>query len=125
MVSDSPTLRDMFDAQASFMQLLREKRGFPAFPVDLRSKDGQRLLKDTAHSAMDELHEALQHLKNSKAHRATEVVDFDRQKYVEELVDHLHYYVELCILSGISADELHAAYADKDAVNRERIASGY
>jgi len=125
VANEDATLRGMFESQAKFMHLLCEKRGFPAFPVDLRSKDGQRLLKDTAHSAMDELHEALQHLKNSKAHRATEVVEFDRQKYVEELVDHLHYYVELCILSGISADELHAAYVEKDIVNTARVHDGY
>lgn len=124
-MSDAATLVGMFDLQRDFMQLLRDKRNFPAFPVNISSKDGQRLLKDTAHSAMDELHEALQHLKNSKTHRATEIVDFDRQKYVEELVDHLHYFVELCILSDITADELHAAYVAKDGVNRSRIQSGY
>lgn len=125
MQADAPTLRGMFESQRSFMELLQAKRGFPQFPVDIKSRDGQRLLQDTAHYAMDELHEALQHLKNSKAHRATEVNEFDRQKYVEELVDHLHYYVELCILSGISADELHDAYIAKDCVNRQRVHDGY
>jgi hypothetical protein len=125
MLAEQPTLRGMFELQRSFMELLQAKRGFPQFPVDTRSRDGQRLLQDTAHYAMDELHEAMQHLKNSKAHRATEVSDFDRQKYVEELVDHLHYFVELCILSGITDDELHAAYVAKDGVNRMRVHDGY
>jgi translation initiation factor 2 beta subunit (eIF-2beta)/eIF-5 len=120
-----PTLRGMFESQRSFMELLQAKRGFPQFPVDIKSRDGQRLLHDTAHYAMDELHEAMQHLKNSKAHRATEVRELDRQKYVEELVDHVHYFVELCILSGITDDELYDAYIAKHAVNVQRVHEGY
>lgn len=107
------------------MRLLQAKRGFPEFPVDLTSKSGQRLCKEIAHEAMDELHEALQHLKNSKQHRATEVREFDRARYLEELSDHLHFFVELCIVSGVTPTELLLAYLDKGGTNVARIMSGY
>lgn len=122
---DSDRLDEMFEQQRAFMELLREKRGFPDFPVDITTKSGQKLCKDIAHDAMDELHEALQHLKNSKAHRATEVRDFDREKYLEELADHYHFFLELCIVSGVSAAELHRAFIAKGNVNVTRIAQGY
>lgn len=107
------------------MNLLREKRGFPGFPVDMSSKEGQRFLKGITHDCMDELFEANQHLKNSKNHRATEVKDIDRSAYVEELVDALHYFFEIAIASGITLDELYDAYISKGVTNVTRIKNGY
>ena len=74
---------------------------------------------------MDELHEAIQHLKNSKQHRMTEITEFDREKYVEELADHFHFFIELCIVSSVSAQELCDAYLRKGEVNVNRINAGY
>lgn len=124
-MSESRDLRAMFAQQRDFMNLLRDRRNFPEFPVDILSKPGQKLCKDIAHDAMDELHEALQHLKNSKQHRATEVREFDRHQYLEELVDVLHFFFELCIVSGVTDDELYDAYIEKGLINEKRINSGY
>lgn len=107
------------------MHLLQEKRGFPAFPVDIASKPGQRFCKGVAHEAMGELFEAVQELKNSKGHRATDVQEFDRDHYIEELVDSLHYFMELVIASGVTADELYDAYMKKGDINTQRINGGY
>jgi hypothetical protein len=125
VVSASDRLVTMWEQQRQFMLLLQEKRGFPSFPTDISSKKGQQFLNDIRHHLQDELHEAAQHLKNAKSHRATEVPEVDREAYKEELVDALHLYLELVIASGISLDELHAAYMDKGEVNRRRIESGY
>lgn len=118
-------LRKMWDQQREFMQLLQERRGFPEFPVDITSKEGQRFLRSVTFDTIEELIEANQHLKNRKAHRATDLPEFDRAKYVEELVDALHFFFEIAIASGVSMDELYHAYLDKGEVNETRIKSGY
>jgi hypothetical protein len=118
-------LAGMWDQQVSFMRLLQEKRGFPAFPTDITSKQGQKFLKDIRNHLFEELFEAGLHLKNAKSHRATELPEVDREAYKEELVDALHLYFELVIASGISLEELVKAYLDKGAVNVSRIEGGY
>ena len=119
------TLDLLFQEQRRFMELLRRERGFPIFPVDLNAKNGQKLLKDVSHDCMHELFEAIHLLKNSKLHRKTEVDGFDRESFVEELVDALHFFIELCICAGITPDELYRAYMKKGTVNFSRILSGY
>jgi predicted house-cleaning noncanonical NTP pyrophosphatase (MazG superfamily) len=118
-------LQEMWDQQESFMKLLQEKRNFPAFPVDPTSKFGQKFLKGITHECMHELFEANLLLKNSKDHRVTDVVEFDRDSYVEELADALHYFFEIAILSGVSLEELREVYVKKGEINIERIENGY
>lgn len=118
-------LHAMWEQQRQFMCLLQEKRGFPSFPVDITSKQGQKLLTEISHHCTDELHEARQHLKNAKSHRATEVTEIDLPKYKEELADALHLFIELCIVSGLTMDEIYEAYMEKGLVNVERIKNGY
>lgn len=118
-------LEEMFRQQERFMRLLQEKRGFPKFPVDILSKEGQRLIKDASYECADELHEARQHLKNSKKHRATEVKSFDREAYIEEIIDAQHYLIEIAIASGITIEEFFSAYIKKGMINTERINNGY
>lgn len=118
-------LKVMWSQQEQFMKLLQEKRNFPTFPVDISSKNGQKLLKDITHHMMDELFEAGQHLKNSKSHRQTLVPEVDREAYKEELVDALHLYFELVIASGITLEEMVEAYLSKGRTNTSRIENGY
>lgn len=119
------TLTKMWDQQEEFMRLLQQKRNWSQFPVDLSSKAGQKLLHDIRHNVVDELHEAGQHLKNAKSHRATEIPEVDRGAYVEECIDALHLLFELYIASGITKEEMIAAYLAKGEVNTRRILSGY
>ena len=117
--------QEMWEQQKAFMELLQARRGFPSFPVDMTSKSGQKFLKSITHECMHELFEANQTLKNSKDHRATDIKDFNREHYVEELVDALHYFFEIAILSGVSMEELYSAYIEKGKTNMYRIESGY
>jgi hypothetical protein len=121
----SDRLEKMWEQQFRFMQLLQEKRGFPPFPVDIKSKMGQKFLKGITYECMGELFEANQELKNSKNHRVTEITDLDRTAYVEELVDTLHYFFEIAIASGITMEELYEAYMSKGNVNTQRISGDY
>lgn len=118
-------LKEMWDQQYEFMQLLQKKRGFPEFPVDITSKSGQKFLKSITHECMGELFEANQELKNSKGHRATEINEIDRGAYVEELVDSLHFFFEIVIASGVTLDELYSSYIKKGEINTSRIENGY
>jgi hypothetical protein len=121
----SDKLKMMWDQQENFMRLLQEKRNFPQFPVDISTKKGQQFLEGISFHLMKELFEAGQHLKNSKAHRATELPEVDREAYKEELVDVLHLFFELVIGSGITLSELFDAYMHKGNVNVDRINAGY
>ena len=118
-------LQEMWNQQEGFMRLLKEKRVFPAFPVDISSKKGQQFLDGITFHLMKELFEAGLHLKNSKEHRATELPEVDREAYTEELVDALHLFFELIIGSGISMQELFDAYMKKGEINVTRINGGY
>jgi hypothetical protein len=118
-------LEEMYNQQKDFNSLLRDERGHPNFPLDLSQKKNQQLLKTLAHECMHELFEANHLLKNSKAHRVTEVKEFDRDSYKEELVDALHYFFGIVIYSGISVDELHEAFIKKGEINVQRVKSGY
>ena len=44
----------------------------------------------------------------------------DHAALLEELTDVLHFYVSMCLHAGVSADELFAAYCDKNAENYRR-----
>lgn len=118
-------LQQMWEQQTEFMKLLQQERGFPAFPTDITSKQGQQFLDGITFHVMKELFEAGLHLKNSKSHRATEIKEMDREAYKEELVDALHLFFEICIAAGISLEELHEAYMKKGEVNFDRIRNGY
>lgn len=119
------SLDAMWQDQERFMELLVEKRGFPRFPVDLTSKAGQKLIADASHHCADELHEARQHLKNSKSHRVTEIKEIDREAFIEELIDAQHLLFEVFIAAGISRKEMYEAYMKKGVTNYSRILSGY
>ena len=118
-------LLEMWQQQHEFMKLLQIKRNFPDFPVDINSKSGQKFLKSITHECMGELFEANQELKNSKGHRETEIPEIDRDAYVEELADSLHYFFEIVIASGVSIDELYEVYMKKGNINVKRIVEGY
>lgn len=111
--------------QNEFMQLLQAKRNFPQYPVDLESKQGQKFVKDIAHECMDELFEGIQHLRNSKSHRLTNVTEFNKSEYIEELVDSFKYFTEICILSGITAEDFVKVFVEKTQENQRRINDGY
>jgi hypothetical protein len=118
-------LDEMYNQQSSFNALLRDERQYPDFPLDLTLKNNQQILKGLAHECMHELFEANHLLKNSKNHRVTEIKEFDRESYKEELVDALHYFFGIVIYSGITVEELHEAFIKKGEINVQRVKNGY
>lgn len=118
-------LRAMYEHQQEFIGLLQEMRGHASTPFDLSDKKSQQRLRSLAYECMGELFEANILLKNSKSHRATEIVEFDREAYLEELTDVLHYFLGIVICSGITVEELFGKFMQKGEVNIERIRTGY
>lgn len=118
-------LTELFQAQENFMKLLQEKRNFPQHPIDLSTKAGQRFVKEISHDCMHEMFEAIQLLVDSKPHRNTLVGTFDREAFLEELADVLHYFLEISILVGITPVELYKAYMKKGTINFARILENY
>lgn len=120
-------LEKMFELRESFMTSLKESKPHTSltWPVDLSDKAAQQHLRDTALKGVEEMFEALQHLKNWKPHRTTEVKDFNRDEFLEEVVDAFNYFFSLLVLTGVSADELFDAYSKKDKVIHNRLKTGY
>lgn len=120
-------LAKMLSLREQFMKDLAAAR--PAvlqkWPVDVKSREGQQAIRDNVLKGVEEMFEALQHLKNWKPHRASEVKDFDQDAFLEEYVDAFNFFLAVPIMLGISADELFEAYLKKDRIINERIHRGY
>lgn len=120
-------LRKMFEMRDDFMRALAASR--PAvlqkWPVDITSKEGQQAVRDTLLKGVEEMFEALAHMKNHKAHRLTEVKDFDQDAFLEEFVDAFNFFLAVPVMLGISVDEFYDAYLKKDKVIHDRIKAGY
>ena len=120
-------LQEIFTLRENFMRTLKERHPHtsPDWPVDLSDKMAQQHIRDIALRGVEEMFEALQHLKNWKPHRTTEVKEFDKEEFLEEIVDAFNYFFSLLILVGFDDEDLFEAYKKKDAIIHDRIGSGY
>ena len=123
----SDKLENMFFLREEFMGAIQKSHPeiYPDWPVDVSKKRNQQILRDTALKGVEEMFEALQHLKNWKPHRVTEVKEFDREEFVEEMVDAFNYFFSLLVLTGVTAEELFNAYAKKDKIIHDRLRNNY
>lgn len=120
----SDKLDKVFELQTEFMQLLKDHDKMPEWPVDLTTKSGQRLVREITFNLIEELMEASFCLRN-KVHKLTDDRNFDRAHYVEELGDAFAYFLEVCIVSGISPSEIFNEYVKKNGIVKERLKNGY
>ena len=120
-------LDEMFRLRQSFMEAMKiAKPGiYPSWPVDISEKESQQLLRDTALKGVEEMFEALGHLKNWKPHRTTEITEFDRDEFLEEIVDAFNYFFSILVLTGVTSDELFNTYVKKDDIIHKRLQTGY
>jgi len=121
-------LSDMFTKRESFMHLLRQKfpNAYPvAWPVDLSNKDAQSNIRDIALKGVEEMFEALQHLKNWKSHRETDMPDVNKDEFLEEVVDSFNYFFSLLILAGFNENDFFDAFNKKDEIIRNRLTNKY
>ena len=86
---------------------------YPKWPVNIHDKKSQQVLRDTALKGVEEMFEALQHLKNWKPHKKTEVAEFDREEFLEEVVDAFNYFLSVLVLVGIDENEFYKSFKEK------------
>tara|TARA_Y100001973_G_C5162924_1_gene314532 strand:+ start:725 stop:1081 length:357 start_codon:yes stop_codon:yes gene_type:complete len=99
---------------------------YPDLPIDLKSKKSQQFCRDLALRGVEEMFEALQHLKNWKPHRVTEIdEDVNKDEFLEEIVDALNYFFSLLVATGIDENDLFDAYIKKHQVIKSRLKNGY
>tara|TARA_B100001123_G_scaffold342540_1_gene388685 strand:+ start:7634 stop:7999 length:366 start_codon:yes stop_codon:yes gene_type:complete len=120
-------LEEMFFLRERFMSRLTAEKPdqYPTWPIDLSDKRSQQHVRDMALRGVEEMFEALQHLKNWKPHRDTEVREFDKEEFIEEIVDAFNYFLSVLVLTGVSAADLHNAYLKKDSIIHDRLENGY
>ena len=120
-------LEEMFELREEFMQLLcdRFEGYYPQWPVDVTKKESQILLRDVTLKGVEEMFEALGELKNSKSHRVTEIPDFDRDAFLEEMVDAMNYFFTVMIFVGVNPDDFLTAYRKKHKKIVARLNDGY
>ena len=125
--NDKDKLDAMFDMREKFMLAIKERQPseYPDWPIDLSDKVSQQHARDMALRGVEEMFEALQHLKNWKPHRLTQVTEFDRSEFVEEVVDAFNYFLSVLVLTGVTSDELFQMYKKKDSVIHDRLNTGY
>ena len=121
-------LSKMFMLRTEFIEQMKKDRpgSYPTLPLDLSKKESQQFCRDLALRGVEEMFEALQHLKNWKPHRITEFSEApDKDEFLEEIVDALNYFFSLLIASGFDEDDLFEAYVKKHNIIIERLKEGY
>jgi len=123
----SDKLSIIFDKREDFMKLIKEKfpDTYPEWPVDLSEKQSQVTCRETALKGVEEMFEALGHLKNWKPHRETSIPDINKEEFLEEIVDAFNYFFSLIILMGVDVNEFYDAFNKKDKIIRDRLNKGY
>jgi predicted house-cleaning noncanonical NTP pyrophosphatase (MazG superfamily) len=108
------------------MEVLSDnKEKLPEWPVDPSDKKAQQFIRDIIHRGTEEAFEALLHLKNWKPHKHTEIKEFNRDAFLEEMVDDFTYKLEVLILMGFSAEDLFDAFSAKNRKNVARAKGDY
>jgi dimeric dUTPase (all-alpha-NTP-PPase superfamily) len=122
---------DMFKAIFQYQDNVRKrfrgverKQGIHApDKININSVPDQEHLRITGMRVIQELCEALECLRN-KPWKTSHVIT-DEEHLKEELADALHFFIELCIDVGMSAEDLFTYYAKKNDVNHWRIDTKY
>lgn len=120
-------LDNMFAKQEALMKRYAERdANFPVWPLtNTTSKQEQKFIHDTLINAVSEIFEADRALRNSKQHRETNIAEFDRENFVEEIVDCMKFLLEVLLLVGVTPTELNNAHDEKDAVCHQRLDTKY
>jgi len=99
-----------------------QTRSFGVDPASLDENERVRYVIDMNMALQDELHEALGEI-GWKPWATSR--HFNRDAYVGELIDALHFLVNLFLVAGADADEVHNLYLAKANKNARRQQDGY
>lgn len=120
-------LDSLFELRQAFMcHIEHVKPGtYPSWPLDITTKASQQLVRDLALKGVEEMFEALGHLKNWKPHRDTSDPDVNQEEFLEEVVDAFNYFLSMLVLVGVTPEDLYSAYVKKDSKIHARLNDGY
>lgn len=110
-------LEDIFNRQREL-----QTKSFGVDPSSMSDADRARYIIDMNLALQDELHEALSEVGWKPWAKSRH---FHRDAYVGELVDALHFLVNLFLVAGCDANEVAAKYQEKANRNAQRQAAGY
>lgn len=130
-------LRALFNRQRELMRKYHEIEktniGFIPFGMnpedphatglDIQTGPAQQRLKDFFWRITEELGEAANTLKN-KPWKTTHMIT-DEVHFREELIDALHFFIEMMILAGFNEESMVVCYLNKAEVNKFRQRSKY
>jgi len=103
-------------------QLELQRKSFGVSPNELDAEGRRDYIVDMMLALQDELHEAL----NETGWKAWQTSrHFHKDRFGNELIDALHFLVNLFLVAGWTADDVEAAYFEKAAINAARQAKGY
>lgn len=129
-IPEGDMLQGVFDAQNNLLpeyHRIEELRGAlvvnPSQFGQLDYRFVQWRIKDLNARAIEELMEAMNCLKNKQWKQSE--VETDKLHFYEELGDAFHFFIELCITAGMTAEDLARIYHRKHAVNEFRQESNY
>lgn len=115
-------LEQLFDMQT---RLQIDKMGGHPAELDLFYPDNTnkvQFIKDMTLALTDELHEALGEVGWKPWAKSQHI---NREAYVGELVDALHFFINLCLVVDLTPTELFDRYVKKNQVNHKRQEEGY
>lgn len=95
----------------------------PHLRGDLDNRQTQASIREFASYTVEELYEAIGNLKNKPWKQSDRATDTDA--FVEELADAWHFFIELNILAGLTAEDVFRAYFRKAFINTNRQQNGY
>lgn len=112
-------LVDIFERQKA----AQVDRGF-SFPMS--GEQRANYIKLHALHCIDEMCEMLHEVKGYKEWKRYDYADeftnkIEHNKVIDEMADVLHFFVNVALGLGISAEDLHEAYLNKHRVNKLRL----
>lgn len=117
----------MFEKQA----ILQERLGRLALARKSNMKEKCDILKDDIYNLEEELHELMRELPNKhwKKYPQAFIEDWlneeHREKTLTEYVDALHFFMNIGLILGFTADEVFCSYVKKNKINHKRQDNGY
>ena len=122
-------LEEMFLKRLEFINEMKSEieGSYPDFPLDMSKKESQQVCRDLALKGVEEMFEALQHLKNWKPHRKTDLSGeiVDKDEFLEEIVDAFNYFFAMLIVTGFNQNDLYRAFLLKHDIIINRLKNGY
>jgi dimeric dUTPase (all-alpha-NTP-PPase superfamily) len=119
----------IFEGQKHLMVKYHAIEAANGSPVITREEEGNlddRKVQARIHELFGylirELAEAMQELKLKPWKKSGELTV--TENFVEEMADSFHFFVEMCITAGMSAEDLHRAYFRAHRKNVDRIEGG-